>query len=103
MGQFDTTSFSAVGDLPRILHDTDLAGSLPSRHSRNRLDPIQDRLQTAKSEIRKRQHVFSMDHGGTPEERQAITDALHGMEGLRAEVAEWQNRVKSGDAATASD
>jgi hypothetical protein len=53
---------------------------------------MQERLRTAESEIRKRQHVFSMDHGGTREERQAIADALRGIEGLRADVDEWQNR-----------
>ena len=53
---------------------------------------MQERLQAAESEISKRQHVLSMDHGGTPEERQAIADASKGMKSLRAEVAEWQNR-----------
>jgi hypothetical protein len=61
---------------------------------------MQERLQTAESEIVKRRHVFSMDHGGTPEERQAIADALRGMEGLRIEVDEWQNRQVSDDTAT---
>jgi hypothetical protein len=64
---------------------------------------MQQRLQTAESEIRRRQHVLSMDHGGTPEERQAITDALHGMEGLRAEVVGWKNPQVSDDSPTTSD
>ena len=51
---------------------------------------MRERLQAAESEISKRQHVLSMDHGGTPEERQAIADALNGMENLRKEVVEWQ-------------
>ena len=51
---------------------------------------MQERLEAAESEIRKRQYVLSMDHGGTPEERQAIADALNGMKSLRTEVAEWQ-------------
>ena len=51
---------------------------------------VRERLQAAESEISKRQHVLSMDHGGTPEERQAIADALNGMENLRKEVVEWQ-------------
>jgi hypothetical protein len=58
---------------------------------------IQERLQVAESEIRKRQQVLSMDHGGTPEERQAIADALNGMKILRTEVADYGgNRQKPG-------
>ena len=53
---------------------------------------MKERLQAAESEICKRKHVLSMDHGGTPEERQAITDALNGMKSMQAEVAEWQHR-----------
>jgi hypothetical protein len=34
-------------------------------------------------------HEFSLNHGGTPEENQAIEDALHGLDILRKEVAEW--------------
>jgi len=64
---------------------------------------MQERLQTAEAEIRKRQHVFSMDHGGTSEERQAIADALRGMESLREEVANWQNRQASDDASITTD
>jgi hypothetical protein len=64
---------------------------------------IRERIQTAESEIRKRQHVFSLDHGGTPEERQEIADALRGMESLRTDVTEWRNRKVSHDAAIASD
>ncbi|HTC48763.1 MAG TPA: hypothetical protein VK722_15665 [Candidatus Aquilonibacter sp.] len=64
---------------------------------------MQERLQTAESEIRKRQHVFSMDHGGTPEERLAMANALRGMKGLRADVNDWQNRQVSDDAATRSN
>jgi hypothetical protein len=32
---------------------------------------------------------FSMNHGGTPEENQAIQDALNGLDILRKEVAAW--------------
>ena len=52
---------------------------------------MQQRLQAAELEIQKRQHVLSLDHGGTPEERQAIADALKGMKNLKTEVAEWHN------------
>ncbi len=53
---------------------------------------MSSRIQTAEAAIHERQHVLSMDHGGTPEERQAITDALNGMRCLRTEVADWQSR-----------
>ena len=61
---------------------------------------MQERLQAAESEIQKRQHVLSMDHGGTPEERQAIANALNGMKVLRTEVAEWQTQQPDSGAAT---
>jgi hypothetical protein len=53
---------------------------------------MQERLKVAESEIRKRQHVLSMDHGGTPEERQAIAGALHGIAQLKTEATDWQRR-----------
>jgi hypothetical protein len=34
-------------------------------------------------------HEFSLNHGGTPEENQAIVDDLHGLDILREEVAAW--------------
>jgi DnaJ-domain-containing protein 1 len=64
---------------------------------------MQERLRTAESELRKRQHVLSMDHGGAPEERQAIADALNGMKSLEAEVAEWQDRQVPDRRATTPD
>jgi hypothetical protein len=53
---------------------------------------IQERLQAAEREIHDRQHVLSLDHGGTPEERQAIVDALHGITHLKTEASDWQKR-----------
>ena len=62
---------------------------------------MQERLKSAERAIKQRQHVLSMDHGGTPQERQAIANALNGMKCLRTEVAEWQNQqVPDGGAAT---
>jgi hypothetical protein len=43
-------------------------------------------VQEAKSAIDSRLHDLQLDHGGTPEERQAITDALQGLSGLRREI-----------------
>ena len=65
---------------------------------------IQERLQLAESEIAKRQYVLSMDHGGTPEERQAIADALNGIKVLRTEVAQWQTQPsRAGETTTTRD
>jgi hypothetical protein len=43
-------------------------------------------LQAAKAAIDNRLHDLQADHGGTPEERQAITDALGGLNVLRREL-----------------
>jgi hypothetical protein len=51
---------------------------------------IERKIQAAENEIRARLHEFSMNHGGTPEENQAIVDALHGLDILRKDVAAWQ-------------
>jgi len=40
---------------------------------------MQERLQSAELEIHERQRILSLDHGGSPEERQAIADALRGQ------------------------
>lgn len=53
---------------------------------------MQERLQTAESEIHDRQRVLSLDHQGTPEERQSIADALHGITHLKKEISDWQKR-----------
>jgi hypothetical protein len=51
---------------------------------------IEEKIQVAENAIRVRLHEFSLNHGGTPEENQAIMDALHGLDILRKEVAAWQ-------------
>ena len=53
---------------------------------------LQERLQAAERTIRERQRVLSLDHRGTPEERQAIADALHGLAHLKTEATDWQKR-----------
>lgn len=57
---------------------------------------IAERIQAAENGIRARLHEFSLNHGGTPEENQAITDALHGLDVLRKEVASWQGSKRAG-------
>ena len=44
---------------------------------------IEDKIQAADNGIRARLHEFSMNHGGTPEENQAIEDAMNGLDVLR--------------------
>src|SRR5438309_1050002 len=54
---------------------------------------IEEKIQVAENGIRSRLHEFSMNHGGTPEENQAIEDALHGLDTLRKDVAAWRERA----------
>lgn len=53
---------------------------------------MHDRIQSAECEINDRQRELSEDHGGTPQERQEIANALSSMRSLRTEVADWQSR-----------
>jgi uncharacterized protein involved in exopolysaccharide biosynthesis len=47
---------------------------------------LPNRLRAAKAAIDNRIHELQTDHGGTPEEWQAITDALGGLNVLRREL-----------------
>lgn len=47
---------------------------------------LRERIQTAKAAIGNRLLELQLDHGGTPEERVAITDALDGLNILRREL-----------------
>ena len=51
---------------------------------------MEERIQTAESAIRQRLHEFSLNHGGTPEENQAIVDCLNRLNLLRADVTSWR-------------
>jgi len=51
---------------------------------------MEERINAAETALHARKHEFSMDHGGTPEENQAIEDVLHGLNILRKEAAAWQ-------------
>jgi hypothetical protein len=46
---------------------------------------LPNRLHVAKAAIDNRLHELQLDHGGSPEERQAISDALNGLNVLRKE------------------
>jgi len=50
---------------------------------------MEEKIQVAENAIRARLHEFSLNHGGTPEENQAIADALNGLSVLRKEIAVW--------------
>jgi hypothetical protein len=56
---------------------------------------IEKKIQAADNGLRARLHEFSMNHGGTPEENQAIMDALHGLDSLRKEVAAWNESKRA--------
>jgi hypothetical protein len=47
---------------------------------------LSNRLQAVKATIDSRLDEMQVDHGGTPEELQAISDALHGLNLLQAEL-----------------
>ena len=53
---------------------------------------MQERVQTAESEIHQRRLVLSQDHGGTDEERAALVNAMSGLRVLRMNVASWLER-----------
>ena len=53
---------------------------------------IEECIQVADSAIRARLQEFSLNHGGTPEENQAIFNATNGLTVLRREVAERANK-----------
>jgi hypothetical protein len=53
---------------------------------------IEEKLQAAEREIRERQRVLSLDHGGTAEERQRIANAIHVITNLKIETGQWKKR-----------
>jgi hypothetical protein len=57
---------------------------------------IEEHIQVAENGIKARLHEFSMNHGGTPEENQAVENALNGLKVLRKEVATWQESKLAG-------
>ena len=58
---------------------------------------LPSRIQVAKFAIEARLRDLQMDHGGTPEERQAISDALAGLNVLRREVDRRSSEKRSGE------
>jgi hypothetical protein len=54
---------------------------------------IEEHIHAADSAISARLHEFSLNHGGTPEENQAIRDAVNGLSALRRDVAVWKSKT----------
>ena len=52
---------------------------------------MEERIQAALTAIQNRKREFALDHGGTPEESQAMADAISGLSALRTEVASWSS------------
>lgn len=74
----DTLDDSAFPDwLPQYK-----AALLELDHSR-----LRERIAVARKAITVRMLILAQDHGGTPEERQAMTDALSGLAMLEVELA----------------
>jgi len=59
---------------------------------------MEERILTAESALRERQHEFSLNHGGTPEETQALADTLDKLKVLRREAASWSDGGSKGAA-----
>ena len=57
---------------------------------------MHERIEPADLAIKGRLFEFSQDHGGTPEENQAIRDALSGLSVLRRELKARQESKRSG-------
>jgi hypothetical protein len=53
---------------------------------------IEDRIDAADVAINRKRKEFESDHGGTPEETQAIEDALNALNVLKREVVVWRQR-----------
>jgi hypothetical protein len=54
---------------------------------------VEEHINAADSAISTRLHEFSLNNGGTPEENQAIRDALNGLSALRRDVAVWKSKA----------
>ena len=57
---------------------------------------LEGRILAAEAAIKGRLHEFSLNHGGTPEENQAIVNAVNAMETLRNELVLWRSRSVQG-------
>jgi hypothetical protein len=51
-----------------------------------------ERIRAAEAALTQRKREFELNHGGTPEENQAIADALRGLTVLRNDAAKWSEK-----------
>jgi hypothetical protein len=51
-----------------------------------------ERIQAAEAALSQRKREFELNHGGTPEENQAIADAMRGLTVLRREAVKWSEK-----------
>jgi hypothetical protein len=56
---------------------------------------IEEHIDAAELAIEGRLREFSLNHGGTPEENQAILDAVNKLSTLRLEVRSWQTSKRA--------
>ena len=50
---------------------------------------MEERINAAEAALHARKHEFDLNHGGTPEENQAIEDALRALGVLQTDLATW--------------
>jgi len=53
-----------------------------------------ERIQAAEAALSQRERELDLDHGGTPEENQAIADAMRGLTALRNDAVKWSEQQK---------
>ena len=53
---------------------------------------IEERINAAEAALYARKNEFDLDHGGDPEENQAIEGALRGLSVLREDAARWREK-----------
>ena len=56
---------------------------------------IEGRIQAAESAMKGKLQQVSQNRGGTPEEKQALEDAMHALRVLKREVAAWREKRAS--------
>ena len=56
---------------------------------------MEERIQTAETALHERKNEFDLNHGGEPEENQAIEGALTGLRVLRDDAAKWREKQAS--------
>ena len=56
---------------------------------------MEERIRAVEYAIKGRLNGFSLECGGTPEENQAIVDALVGLSVLRGDLASWKGSKRT--------